>query len=90
MFVPSHANRPMFPNVQQMERALLRLKQGVTTHVERESQLHQMFAACQEKWLAQYEQVRMRIDALEARLAPWMNVDAGPQLSVVPRQEDAA
>lgn len=66
MFVPPHSDRPSFPSVQHMERALLRLKQGVSTHLERESQLHQMFAACQEKWLAQIDQLRLRIEMLEA------------------------
>lgn len=91
MFVPPHSDRPSFPSVQHMERALLRLKQGVSTHLERESQLHQMFAACQEKWLAQIDQLRLRIEMLEARLAPWMtDASTGPRLSVVPQQEDAA
>lgn len=91
MFVPTHSDCPAFPNVRQMENALLRLKQGVATQVERESQLHRLFATCQEKWLAQFEQLRTRIDALEARLAPWMtDADAGPRLTVVPTQEDAA
>jgi hypothetical protein len=91
MFVPTHSECPAFPTVRRMEFALARLKKGVSAHVEQESQFHRMFATCQEKWLSQFEQLRARIEALEARLAPWMtDREAGPRLAVVPPHEDAA
>ena len=91
MFVPTTSDRPAFPHVQQVEQALSNLRQRVTVHVERESRLHQLFAVCQERWLSQFEQLRNRIEMLEARLAPWMtDRDEGPRLAVVPTQEDAS
>jgi hypothetical protein len=91
MFVPTTSDSPAFPSVHRMQQALSRLKRGVASHVEHESRLHKLFAVCQEKWLSQFEQLRTRIETLEARLAPWMtDRDEGPRLAVVPPQEDAA
>ena len=58
---------------------------------EAESRLHRLFAVGQEKWLSQCEQLRSRIDLLEARISPWMTEPADrPRLAVIPRQDESA
>ena len=91
MFVPNSTECPKFPGVHRMEQAVSRLTLGVAAHMERESQLQRLFAVCQEKWLSQFEQLRIRIETLEARLAPWMtDRDEGPRLAVIPPHDEVA
>ena len=90
MFVPTHSDCQAFPGIRHMEFAILRLKESVAAHADKESLFYLKFAICQEKWSSQFEQLRARIENLEARLAPWMTErDEGPRLAVVPRSEEA-
>lgn len=79
-----------FPNVRLIEQALRTLKQSVETHLEQETRLERLCRGWQQNWLAQSEQLRNRIDKLEAQLAPWMAREDGPRLSLVSHKEDAA
>lgn len=89
MFVPSDSRVPMMSSLQHMEQAVSRLMRGVATHIDRETRLTRMFAACQDQWMSQFEDLRSRIEALEARLAPWIrDQEDGPRLAVVSTESD--
>ena len=90
MFHTMSSDAAHFPNVRLIEQALRTLKQSVESHIEQEARLERLCRGWQQNWLSQSEQLRNRIDQLEAQLAPWMDRDEGPRLSVVSRQEDAA
>ena len=91
MFVPTESDCPSFPNVRLIEQALKSLKQSVAAHVEHESRLQRLCAGWQQTWLSQCDQLRSRIERLEAHLAPWMTERAeGPRLAVITQHEDAA
>ena len=91
MSVPIESDCPTFPNVRLIEQALKSLKQSVASHVELESRLQRLCAEWQQTWMLQCNQLRRRIDTLEAHLAPWMTERAeGPRLAVISQHEDAA
>lgn len=91
MFHSTESDSPSLPNVRHLEQALGSLMQSVTSHFDRESRLERFSLGWQQKWFTQFEQLRSRIDALEAQLAPWMtDRNEGPRLAVVPQSEDAA
>ena len=91
MFVPTDSQGPSFSKIRLIDQAIKRMKQNLAAHLEQESRLHSLFAVGQEKWLTQCEQLRNRIDLLEARISPWMTepVDR-PRLAVIPQQEESA
>ncbi|RLS83448.1 MAG: hypothetical protein DWI02_00535 [Planctomycetota bacterium] len=95
MFVPFTTDHSFFPHGQLMQQLLSTLQRGVASHIKQETRLHRLFASCQEQWLTQSEQLRSRIEMLEARLAPWMvdrteRVGEQPRLVVVAPQDEAA
>ena len=76
---------------QLIEQAIKTLKQSVASHLEQETRLERMCRGWQQKWMTQCEQLRNRIETLEAQLMPWMTERAeGPRLAVISRSEDAA
>lgn len=78
-------------NVDQIEQAIRTLKKSVSSHLECETRLERLCVGWQKKWLSQCEQLRIRIDSLEAQLAPWIAQPAdGPRLAVVSRHEEVA
>lgn len=90
MFVLTESDRPAFSNVRLIEQAVTRMKQSIAQQFERESRMQRLFNSSHEKWMAQSEQLRTRIETLEARLAPWMTEQfEGPRLALVAHQEDA-
>ena len=89
MFVPTESHGPSFSKIRLIDQAIKGVKQNLVAHLEKESRLHHLFAVGQEKWLAQCEQLRSRIELLEARISPWMTEPADrPRLAVIPRQEE--
>ena len=91
MFHPMESNSPSLPNVRLIETALKSLKQSVSSHLESETRLERMCLGWQQKFLSQCEQLRARIDSLEAQLAPWMNDRTdGPRLAVMSQHEEVA
>lgn len=82
---------PSFPNLHLIEQALHSLKQSVSAHLEQESRLERLCMGWHQNWLTQFEQLRMRIDALEARLTPWMvERGDGPRLAMIAHHEEVA
>ena len=91
MFHSTKSELMDFPNVRLIEQAIKTLKQSVLSHLERETRLERLCLGWQQKWLSQCEQLRIRIESLEAQLAPWMTDRAdGPRLAVISRHEDVA
>jgi hypothetical protein len=91
MFVPTESQGPSFSKIRLIDQAIKRMKQNLVAHLEQESRLHHLFAVGQEKWLTQFEQLRNRIELLEARISPWMTEPADrPRLAVIPQQEESA
>jgi len=91
MSASSESDYSSYPNVRLIEQALRTLKQSVTSHIEHESRLERLCQSWQESWSSQCEQLRLRLETLEARFAPWMTEQASaPRLAVVSHQEDAA
>lgn len=91
MFVLTESDRPAFSNVRLIEQAVTRMKQSVAQQFERESRMQRLFTSSHEKWMTQCEQLRSRIEALEARLAPWMTERVeGPRLAVVDHEDETA
>jgi len=90
MFVLTESDRPAFSNVRLIEQAVTRMKQSVAQQLERESRMERLFSSCHEKWRIQCEQLRSRIETLEARLAPWMTERVeGPRLALVGHPEES-
>jgi ferritin-like metal-binding protein YciE len=88
MFVSTECFSPPVRGIHRMEHAITRLKQGLAANAEREVRLRRLFAGHQQKWLSDLEQLRDKIELLEAQLAPWMiDRDEGPRLTVVTHQE---
>lgn len=91
MFHSSESEVSSFMNSRLIEQALKSLKQTIALHHEREQRLERLYSGWQQQWLSKYEQLRMQIETLEARLAPWMmDRTDGPRLAVVSHHEDAA
>lgn len=91
MFYSSESDCSSFPNVRLIEQALKTLKQSVSTHLEHETRLERLCQGWHQNWLSQCDQLRLRIETLEARLAPWMTERAdGPRLAVISQQEETA
>jgi hypothetical protein len=91
MFVPNETDGSSFPNVRLIEQAFKTLKQSVVAHVDHESRLQRLCLGWQQKWMSQCEELRIRIENLEARLAPWITEQReGPRLAVVSRNDEAA
>ncbi len=91
MFVPTESHCPSLSKIRLIDQAIKHMKQNLVAHLEHESRLHRLFAVGQEKWLSQCEQLRSRIDLLEARISPWMTEPADrPRLAVIPRQDESA
>ena len=91
MSYSTESDRPSFSHLHLIEQALKILKQSISTHLDQESRLENMWMGCHQNWMAQCEQLRMRVETLEARLAPWMTDSGdGPRLAVIPGQEEAA
>ena len=87
----SESDYSSYPNLCLIEQALRTLKQSVSNHLEHENRLERLCQTWQETWSTQCEQLRLRLETLEARLAPWMTEQVGgPRLAVVSHQEDAA
>ena len=88
MFHPTESDSPIPQNMRLIEQALKTLKQNVSDH---ETRLERLSLNWHQTWLSQCEQLRNRIDTLEARLSPWMaERPDGPRLAVISHQEDAA
>ncbi|WP_397568716.1 hypothetical protein [Schlesneria sp. T3-172] len=88
MFALTESDRTNFSNVRLIEQAVTRMKQTVAQQFERESQMQRLFTTSHERWMSQYDQLRSRIETLEARLAPWMTERVeGPRLAVVDHEE---
>lgn len=82
---------PSFPNVHLIEQAFKTLKQSVSTHLEQETRLERLCTGWHQNWMSQCEQLRMRIETLEARLAPWLtDRNDGPRLAVIAHHEEVA
>lgn len=80
-----------FSNVRLIEQALKALKQSSAVHLEQDQRLERLYCGWQQKWLTQFDQLRIQIEMLEARLSPWMTDHSrGPRLAVISQQEDAA
>ena len=91
MFVPTETHDPSFSKIRLIDQAIKTIKQNLLAHLEQESRLHRIFTFGQEKWLSQCEQLRNRIELLEARISPWMTEPAErPRLAVIPLQEESA
>lgn len=89
MYVPSHSPIPMASGLQKMEQAISRLMRGVAMHLDRETRLTRSFAVSEDRWSSQFEELRCRLEELEARLAPWIrDQEDGPRLAVVPVERD--
>ena len=79
-----------FSNIDVIQQAMKALSQTVRAHVDRESRLERFCQGWQQNWLAQCDQLRMRIDLLESQLAPWITTQSdGPRLSIVSSHDDA-
>ncbi|WP_010588099.1 hypothetical protein [Schlesneria paludicola] len=88
MFRPTESDSPSVPNLRLIEQALKALKQNVN---DQETRLDRLCVSWHKTWLSQCDDLRNRIDTLEARLSPWMNERPdGPRLAVISQQEDAA
>lgn len=91
MFYSTESACPSFPNVRLIEQALSTLKNSVSTHLEQEARLDRLCSGWSQNWMSQFEQLRHRIDELEARLSPWMVEPAdGPRLAMIPHHEEVA
>ncbi len=91
MFYSTESDRPSFSTVHLIDQALTTLKQSVATQLEQETRLERLCLGWQKSWLSQCEQLRVRIEMLEARLAPWMTDNAeGPRLALVSHNDDVA
>ena len=91
MFYSTESDCPSLSSVRLVERALMTLKQSVATHLEHKTRLERLCVGWQKSWTSQCDELKYRIDVLEARLAPWMTDAAeAPRLAVVLHQEDAA
>jgi hypothetical protein len=76
------------PFVVRAELALKDLKDRVTAHIHRESQIRRIYAEWQENLLSQTDQLRRHVAELEARLAPWIPRGDSLRLAVVSRTDD--
>lgn len=91
MFHSTDPNHTSFPNVRLIEQALKSLKNNLSVHFEQEARLEQLFSGRMQNWTTQFEQLRHRIEELEARLSPWMVEPAdGPRLAMIAPQEEVA
>ena len=72
------------------EQALMTLKQRVASHANQQSRLKRFYREWQQNWLCQAESLRLQMDELESRLAPWMPRNDVPRFSVVGQSEEAA
>ena len=91
MSVPTENTFLTLPDARLIEQAIRTLKQSVQVQVESESRLQRLCSAWQGNWSTQCDQLRIRIELLEARLAPWIaDVTDGPRLAVISQHEDAA
>lgn len=91
MLQSSESDCPSFSNIRLVEQAMNSLKQTVMAHLESETRLERIYLGWQQKWLSQFDQLRMQVEALESRISPWL-VDSseGPRLAVVSHHEDVA
>ena len=89
MFQATESDFPTHSNINLVGQALKNLKHSVSMHLEQETRLETLCLFWQQKWLSQCEQLRNRIDSLEAQLAPWMTepID-GPRLAVISHHEE--
>ena len=91
MFYSTESDFPSFPNVRLIDQALKTLKNSVSTHLEHEARLERICSGWHQNWLSQFEQLRVRIENLEARLSPWMTERPdGPRLAMIPAHEEVA
>lgn len=77
------------PFVLRAEHALRVLKDRVTTHMDRETNLRHMYGELQETWLTRINQLRQQVNELEARVTPWMPRGESLRLAVVAHNDDA-
>ena len=91
MLQSSDSEFSSFPKFRLIEEAMSSLKKSVSAHLECETRLERLYLGWQQKWLSQFNQLRMQIETLEARISPWMSDPAdGPRLAVVSHHEDVA
>ena len=91
MFYSTESDCPSYPNLHIVEQALRTLKQTISSHLEHQARLEKFCSGWQQNWLQQFDQLRIRIETLEARIAPWMTDRAeGPRLAMIPQHEDVA
>lgn len=91
MLSSSHPDNLSLPNVRLIEQALKNLKRCVSEHFEQEARFERVCVQWHQDWRMQFEQLRSRIDGLEARLAPWMiDHTEGPRLARLAPQEEVA
>ena len=68
----SESDCPSFSNLRLVEQAMNSLKQSVMAHLESETRLERIYLGWQQKWISQFNQLRMQIEAVEARISPWL------------------
>lgn len=91
MYYSTESECPSLPKLHLIEQALNSLKQSVQAHLDQESRLERLCLGWHQNWQMQLEQLRMRIEALEARLSPWMiERGEGPRLAMINHHEDVA
>lgn len=79
------------PNIHLVEQALKNLKKCVSEHFEQEARFERTCVQWHQDWRSHFEQLRLRIDGLESRLAPWMIDHAeGPRLAQITPYEEVA
>lgn len=91
MLLSSESESSSFLNARLIEQALHTLKQNIAAHLECETRLERLYLGWQHTWSSQIHQLRMQIEALEARLSPWITDGTEPpRLAVVSQHEDVA
>jgi hypothetical protein len=89
MFHSSESDRPSFSKMRLIEQAMKTLKQSVSEHLECETRLDRLYLGRQQTWLSQFNQLRLRVEALDASISPWITEKTNaPRLAVVSHHED--
>ena len=85
----SESDFPSTSHICLIEQALNTLKHTVSAHLECETRLEQLYLGWQQSWLSQFSQLHVQIEALEARISPWINETGhSPRLAVVSHHDD--
>jgi hypothetical protein len=76
------------PFVVRAELALKALKNRVTAHMDRESQIRRIYGEWQENLLSRSDRLRQQVAELEARLSPWIPRGESLRLAVISRSDE--